>query len=216
VNDFCQTMPQEDDISLIDIPCGGWQQVFVASQGISNISAQQLDDIYLSTDPAWHWQLTLSGKRLASINPIPMAMNQINEIEGHAEHWQSLYSILTELFINALDHGVLGLSSKLKASAEGFSQYYKERELRLTNLEHGFIDLQISHYPFPNGGRIMIKIHDSGQGFDIKKYYENRVNKRENKLQLSGRGIELVEQLCDSLDFQEKGEVVEASYVWAS
>jgi CheY-like chemotaxis protein len=216
VNDFCQAMPQEDDISLIDIPCGGWQQVFVASQGISNISAQQLDDIYLSTDPAWHWQLTLSGKRLASINPIPMAMNQINEIEGHAEHWQSLYSILTELFINALDHGVLGLSSKLKASAEGFSQYYKERELRLTNLEHGFIELQISHYPFPNGGRIMIKIHDSGQGFDIKKYYENRVNKRENKLQLSGRGIELVEQLCDSLDFQEKGEVVEASYVWAS
>ncbi|WP_310649664.1 MULTISPECIES: fused response regulator/phosphatase [unclassified Colwellia] len=216
VNDFCQTMPQEDDISLIDIPCGGWEHVLVASQGISNISAQQLDDIYLATDFAWHWQLTLSGKRLASINPIPMAMNQINEIEGHAEHWQSLYSILSELFVNALDHGVLGLNSKLKASAEGFSQYYKERELRLTNLEHGFIDLQISHYPFPNGGRIMIKIHDSGQGFDIKKYYDNRVKKRENKLQLSGRGIELVEQLCDSLDFQEKGKIVEASYVWAS
>jgi hypothetical protein len=216
VNDFCQAMPQEDDISLIDIPCGGWEHVLVASHGITNISAKQLDDIYLATEPAWHWQLTLSGKRLASINPIPMAMNQINDIEGHAEHWQSLYSILTELFINSLDHGVLGLSSKLKASADGFSQYYKERELRLKNLAHGFIELQICHYPFPNGGRIMIKIQDSGQGFDIKKYYEQRVNKPANKLELSGRGIELVEQLCDSLDFQDNGNVVEASYVWAS
>jgi CheY-like chemotaxis protein len=216
VNDFCQAMPQEDDISLIDIPCGGWDHVLVASHGITNISAKQLDDIYLATEPAWHWQLTLSGKRLASINPIPMAMSQINEIEGHAEHWQSLYSILTELFVNSLDHGVLGLSSNLKASADGFSQYYKERELRLKNLAHGFIELQICHYPFPNGGRIMIKIQDSGQGFDIKKYYEQRVNKPANKLELSGRGIELVEQLCDSLDFQDNGSVVEASYVWAS
>lgn len=216
VNDFCQAMPQEDDISLIDIPCGGWEHILVASQGITNISADQLDDIYISKDPAWHWQLTLSGKRLASINPIPMAMNQINEIEGHADHWQSLYSILTELFVNALDHGVLGLSSNLKANADGFSQYYKERELRLGNLEHGFIDLQISHYPLLKGGRVMIKIQDSGQGFDIKKYYEKRVNKPTNKLELSGRGIELVEQLCDSLDFQDNGKVVEASYVWAS
>jgi CheY-like chemotaxis protein len=216
VNDFCQAMPQEDDISLIDIPCGGWEQVLVASHGIEHVSDQQLSDIYLSTEPAWHWQLLLSGKRLASINPIPMAMSQINEIEGNAEHWQSLYTILTELFANALDHGVLGLSSELKANAEGFSQYFKERELRLKKLDAGFVELQISHHPFPDGGRIIIKIHDSGQGFDIKEYYENRVGKSANKIQLSGRGIDLVEQLCDSLDFQENGCAVEASYVWTS
>jgi DNA-binding response OmpR family regulator len=216
VNDFCQKMPQEDDISLIDIPCGGWEQILVASQGIETFSDQQLSYIDLATESAWHWQLSLSGSRLAAINPIPMAMSQINEIEGHAEHWQSLYTILTELFVNSLDHGVLGLSSDLKESAEGFAQYYKERERRLKNLTDGCIELQISHHPFPDGGRVLIKIEDSGQGFDIKKHYKNKAIKSTDKPMLSGRGIDLVEQLCDRLDFQGKGNIVEVSYVWTT
>jgi two-component sensor histidine kinase len=123
---------------------------------------------------------------------------------------------LTELFVNSLDHGVLGLSSDLKASAEGFSQYYLERERRLKNLIDGSIELQISHHPFPGGGRIIIKIADSGQGFDIKEYYENKAAKSDEASMLSGRGIVLVEQLCDSLDFQGKGNIVEVSYVWTT
>ena len=82
--------------------------------------------------------------------------------------------------------------------------------------EDGYVELEISHHPFPNGGRIIIKVNDSGQGFDIKNYYKNRIEKSEGNTQLSGRGIDLVEQLCDSLDFQENGSVVEASYVWTS
>jgi len=216
VNDFCQEMPQEDDISLLDIPCGGWSQVLVAAQGIESFSAQQLSDIDLATESAWHWQLSLSGSRLAAINPIPMAMSQINEIEGNAEHWQNLYTILTELFVNALEHGVLGLSSDLKACAEGFSQYYMERERRLKNLVDGSVELQISHHPFPNGGRILIIIKDSGQGFDIKKHYKDKAVNSFDKPLLSGRGIDLVQQLCDRLDFQGKGNVVEVSYVWTT
>ena len=33
-------------------------------------------------------------------------------------------------------------------------------------------------------------------------------------LKLSGRGIELVNQLCDTLEYQEKGTLVTASYIW--
>ena len=216
VDDFCQKMPQEDDISLLDIPCGGWSQVLVAAQGVESFSAKQLSDIDLATESAWHWQLSLSGSRLAAINPIPMAMSQINEIEGNAEHWQNLYTILTELFVNSLDHGVLGLSSDLKASAEGFSQYYMERERRLKNLVDGSVELQISHHPFLNGGRILITIKDSGQGFDIQRYYNNKAENSGHQALLSGRGIDLVEQLCDRLDFQGKGNVVEVSYVWTT
>jgi len=216
VNDFCKDMPQEDDISLIDIPCGGWQQLLVGSHDFENFPDKLLSDTSIKTPPAWHWQLSLTGKRLGLLNPIPMAMSQINEIEGNADHWQSLYTILTELFINSLDHGVLGLSSELKASAEGFAEYFKERETRLRNLEEGFVEMQLSHHPVPNGGRVIIKIKDSGEGFDITKYYKDREIDSAQKLKFSGRGIDLVEQLCDNLDYQENGTVVEASYVWTS
>ena len=52
--------------------------------------------------------------------------------------------------------------------------------------------------------------------YDITKYYKDRDVDLAPKLKFSGRGIDLVEQLCYSLDYQENGTVVEASYVWTS
>jgi CheY-like chemotaxis protein len=213
VNDFCQGMPQEDDISLIDLPCDGWQQTFVINNqndgNISNISVSSSNLI-----PSWRWELALTGERLSRINPIPMAMNQIQEIEGHAEHWQSLFTILTELFVNALDHGVLGLSSELKNSSEGFAEYFSEREKRLKNLTEGYLEIQLSYFPLDDGGKLNVRIMDSGNGFDFSEIKRRLENTNDENGQLSGRGIEIVEQLCESLIYKEKGTVVEASYVW--
>ena len=44
----------------------------------------------------------LTGQLLKYVNPIPLAMSQINDLAGAGTHWQSLYTILTELFVNAL------------------------------------------------------------------------------------------------------------------
>jgi len=215
VDEFCQGMPQEDDISLIDLPCDGWQQTFI-------IDTPKAENIYTHLDQdddeellaAWRWDLSLTGKRLARVNPIPMAMNQIQEIEGQADHWQSLFTILTELFVNALDHGVLNLSSDLKSSAEGFSQYFAEREQRLKALMSGFVDIQLSYFPLNNGGKVIINIKDSGKGFDYKKPDENKTKNVTTAIQLSGRGISLVEKLCDRLVYDENGTRVIASYSW--
>lgn len=213
VNDFCQNMPQEDDISLIDLPCDGWQQTFVINSQNEN-SDEELTINSLEAVPAWRWELTLTGKRLSRINPIPMAMSQIQEIEGHAEHWQSLFTILTELFVNALDHGVLGLSSELKNSPDGFSEYFSERENRLKNLTAGYLDIHLSYFTLKEGGELKVKIKDSGDGFDYYEVKSKLANVNEDKAKLSGRGIELVEQLCENLVYKENGTVAEASYIW--
>ena len=39
-----------------------------------------------------------------------------------------LYTIACELFVNAVDHGVLRLDSKIKAQPGGFDEYYRRRE----------------------------------------------------------------------------------------
>jgi len=216
VNEFCLRMPQEDDISLIDIPCGGWEQTFVVHQAAEYINEENPSDLYDDTDSAWRWRLALNGSRLSSVNPIPMAMSQINEIEGNAEHWQSLYTILTELFVNALDHGVLGLDSELKTYHEGFIEYFKERESRLKVLDTGFVEIQLSYHPFTSGGRVKICIQDSGKGFSLREHYQKRADNKSDTPRLSGRGIELVEQLCESLEYKDNGTLVEASYVWTT
>lgn len=217
VDDFCKRMPQEDDISLIDLPCDGWQQTFVIHSSNSNNDdtlSHYIDQDDVDVMPAWRWNLSLAGERLAHVNPIPMAMNQIQEIEGHSEHWQSLYTILTELFINALDHGVLELSSELKSSPEGFAEYFTERELRLKRLTSGFVEIALSYFPLTSGGRVKVNIKDSGKGFSPKKFISKQATSSESSIKLSGRGIELLEKLCESLEYFDNGTSVQASYVW--
>jgi len=218
INDFCQSMPQEDDISLIDIPCGGWERRIKINRSVDTQSESYNQELYALVKPSWKWSLSLTGKRLSNVNPVPMAMNQINDIEGAGEHWQSMYTILTELFVNALDHGVLGLNSSLKSNAEGFAQYFKEREKRLSVLDTGFVDINLSYYPLKVGGKMVISLKDSGVGFDSYKYFKIKSTNYDESdgLILSGRGIELVEKLCDSIEYQDDGTLVEAVYVWAN
>jgi len=213
---FCQNMPQEDDISLVDVPCSGWQDDDpVNKTNQAHIPETFIvEDKFYNTTPSWTWQLELTNKLLANVNPIPIIMNQINDIEGAGDHWQSLYTIITELFINALDHGVLGLSSSLKDSAEGFSQYFKERSKRLDKLNAGFIRIELNYFPFEFGGKMSISIKDSGIGFDIFNVLKKNSCAQNEGINLSGRGIELVNQLCDTLDYQDNGTLVSASYVW--
>jgi serine phosphatase RsbU (regulator of sigma subunit)/anti-sigma regulatory factor (Ser/Thr protein kinase) len=221
---FCQSAEQEDDISLVDIPCSGW------SDNNENLSVSPLNFAHESAscdhnNPiplAWSYHLHLTGRLFNNTNPIPLVMNQINDLEGAGDHWQSLYTILTELFVNALDHGVLGLCSSLKNSAEGFSSYFNERSKRLkgleqnelTNFHEDFIRITLQYYPLSQGGKMLINIKDSGVGFNVLDVIKGRSKKINAGMSLSGRGVEIVNQLCDTLEYKEKGTLVIASYVW--
>ncbi|PCI63492.1 MAG: histidine kinase [Gammaproteobacteria bacterium] len=249
VNEFCQGNSQEDDISIIDVPCNLEQEAIIATNNNNdkndysieetidqttinekitddktiddNILAEHsasddftVVDFDLLAPPVWFWQLSLYGERLGQVNPIPLAMNQIQAIEGSGEHWHSLYTILTELFINALDHGVLELSSELKNSPQGFVEYFTIREQRLAKLIDGFIDIQLSYHLLDSGGRMVIKVKDSGKGFDSLKAFKNNSISLIEKKTLSGRGLELVNQLTETIEYQDNGTLVKASYVW--
>jgi len=232
VNIFCQNTQQNDDISIIDVPCD-----LNLEQNAIDKTAQQNSDlitesyevniesstntqhvfdpsIQVATEPLWQWQLTLSGNRLGKVNPVPIAMHQIQAIEGSDTHWQSLYTILTELFVNALDHGILKLSSTLKDSPQGFISYFNERENKLATLEDGYIDIRLRYYLLDNGGKMVITLKDSGEGFDSFKIFKQNSITLDQQLSLSGRGLELVNQLTETLEYKEKGTLVEASYIW--
>ncbi len=211
---FCQKTPQSDDISLIDIPCGGWRDYFREHNLLNTDKKEAIEQACIDNEPAWKWQLNITGSRLSSVNPIPMAMNQVNDIEGSGEHWQSLYTILTELFVNALDHGVLGLNSDLKNHQIGFVAYFNEREQRLKKLNSGYVDLVLSYHPFEQGGKVIIQVSDSGKGFDFLAVVKNQCVNDDAGYVVSGRGLGLVTQLCETLQYDIETSTVTATYVW--
>ncbi|MFD1691395.1 hypothetical protein ACFSHR_07155 [Azotobacter chroococcum] len=58
-----------------------------------------------------------------------------------------LYTVLAELYSNALEHGVMGLDSSLKRDAQGFAEYYRERRTRLANLYEGYVRFHLDLRP---------------------------------------------------------------------
>ncbi len=205
----CGNATQADDISLAEIPC--------CPEILPNINAELANSKNNSDNntesnesDCIEFVLTLRGNRLCDSDPIPLLINNLNEISGLGGHRRILYTILTELYTNALDHGVLELDSNLKDTSDGFTQYYIEREKRLEILSDGYIRISLNSRPTLKGGEITIMVSDSGSGFD----YKNVQCDNSDHTQLSGRGLHLVCELCNSLRFKEPGNQVEAIYSW--
>ncbi len=210
---FCQGAVQLDDISLVEIPCVeelfensctakiGSEDVLLA---LSNVESKAT---------GWECKLVLEGKQLVKVNPIPMIINQLQELEPLGNNHQSLFTVLTELYVNALDHGVLTMDSSLKSTPEGFATYFTEREQKLAVLDYGRVSIKLKGSRLGNQRQVTIKIEDSGRGFDISEVL-NR-SREHNALALSGRGLILVQKLCQSINFEKPGNKIEVVYAWA-
>jgi len=212
---FCEDLQQDDDISLVDINCDVSCYESLGAIKERDRDIRSFDSDRESATDFWAWQMSIGGDKLARVNPIPLIINQIQEIEGPSEHWHELFTVLTELYINALDHGVLGLSSELKDSPEGFALYFTEKEKRLRNIGSGYVKIKLEHYSCGNGGSLAITLIDSGSGFEFSPWIEQETVGDLSKNHFSGRGIKLVSDLCQSLSYRENGSVVEAVYQWS-
>lgn len=158
----------------------------------------------------WSYELELDPAGLRAFDPRPMLTQLLVEIQGLQEHREKIYTIIAELYSNALEHGLLELDSQLKSSPEGFAQYYQEREMRLALLEKGQISFRLSHRPQAHGGVLGIEIQDSGRGFDYKKQGIGELRQQGS----FGRGIGLVRGLTRTLEYFPPGNRVRISYHW--
>ncbi len=158
----------------------------------------------------WRTAMEFNIDALRLINPVPVVVNALMEIQGLHQHRQAIFLIIGELFANALDHGVLGLDSAIKMTPEGFMRFYELKEQRIQSLQRGKIRLSFVHRPTEKGGRLTIKVVDSGEGFN----WHQRLMVLEENLAFSGRGLKLLESLCSQLTFHGKGNRVTAVFDW--
>jgi len=208
---FCGNASQADDISLAEIPCTP-EILQIIECEVSDNRQEPKSGNNGCKESTVDFTITLHGDRLSDADPIPLLINHINEIEGLGEHRRHLFTILTELYINALDHGVLGLDSSIKNSDDGFTRYFSEREKRLNDLTGGYVSIAITSRTKSNGGEMVINIKDSGSGFD---YSDHKCDKSDHTT-LYGRGIKLIAELCSSVTYLEPGNQVEVIYTWSA
>ena len=202
VTEFIGSTDHTDDITLLEFKMLG--DFEIQNKDTSFVHAAQ-------TGPQdWSLQYELGPKTLRDYNPLPLMLQIIMEVPGLRSYSGQVYTILAELFSNALEHGVLGLSSSIKSTATGFMEYYESRTRLLESLNEGFVRFNVRHVPTEAGGVLIIKVEDSGPGFD----YASTVERQMTRNKYEGRGVPLVRSLCDSLSYSDQGRCVEVSYVW--
>jgi anti-sigma regulatory factor (Ser/Thr protein kinase) len=155
--------------------------------------------------------LELDAMTLRTLDPLPQIMQMLMALQGLHAHRERLYIILAELLANALEHGLLGLDSRLKHTPQGFVTYYTAREQSLATIEHGWIKIVLTHKAVNTTGQLTLRLEDSGPGFDYQRCWPDLTANTTH----SGRGIPLVRTLCQALTYYGVGNCLEAVYVWS-
>jgi len=211
---FTEGYAQDDDISMVVIPC--IESLIIKDEKESVTTNKHIEGSIIdfsTTDDEniiieWQWDFNVYAKSLSRLDPVPILMSQLQELENMDDHRQNLFLIFSELFNNALDHGILHLDSKLKASPDGFTEYIEKREKGLETLTDECVSISIEKINFYKTEFLKIKIKDSGDGFDLNvDIKEFDVNTK-----LSGRGIRLVKELCFHVEYRGKGNEVQVIY----
>ena len=203
---FCgERSAQPDDITLAEIACVHDVLPKIRANGTTRPARR-------GDRGEWNLSLHLHGSRLRETNPVPLLVSYLLEMERLEAERKSLFTVLTELYLNALDHGVLGLDSSLKSDPSGFETYFRTREKRLAALDGGYVKFELSVEQQAERRSILLRIEDSGKGFD----YEDHTQLTNWQMALSGRGIFLVQDLCDSLEYQGDGNIALARFGWST
>ena len=205
VDRYLDGVVPEDDISLIELTVVDRAELAQISRPFAQQAAQG--------PVAWSLNYNLLPDSLRNFNPLPLCLHILMEVPALRSYGGQLYTVMAELYSNALDHGVLQLSSSLKSTIDGFSQYYSERAKRLAELSSGFITLHFAYTGNDHGGKLSIEVTDSGPGFNFKKVFTNEVP---SQGKYSGRGLLLLKQICSRLEYIGNGNQVRIEFDWST
>lgn len=173
---------QMDDITMVSFTCQ------------SLISLQQKYEV---TAMPFSLNFDFQAAQLRSIDPVYDIVKMVSSMDGMQGIRSNFSTVLSELFNNALDHGVLKLDSNIKQSTDGFFEYFEQRLERLERLSEGSINISVSFEP--SDKLLSLTVTDSGEGFDtsVGQNVENSLS--------FGRGLTLIDELSNTVQYSAKG-----------
>lgn len=204
-----------DDISLVMIDCSPSEIQDRISQTLKERMAEKggMDQ--------WKWMLHLEPERLKNLNTVRVILDWLHLMGIKRTHSDRIFVIISELYNNALEHGLLSLDSHIKFQPEGFDRYMQEREERLALLDKGYITIEMEHRQVNEKEMLRIRVKDSGQGFDYNapspgcrcldsKKVDTNIPKDVRPCYI---GIRLVKGLCSEVHYLGNGNEVVAEYL---
>ena len=212
VIDFIGEHSPADDISLVELG-----MVNAADFAAMYQSSQQT----ITAEPvSWHFSYELRPDSLRYQDPVPLLLHLLMEVPTLRRYSGQLFTIMTELYNNALEHGLLGLSSALKQAPEGFKSYYSARNNHLNKLKQGTVCFTLDYQGDDQQGLLVVDVIDSGKGFDYAALASLTQPFHEGSHQaqavLSGRGIPLLQSICSKIEYLGCGNHARVEFKWTA
>lgn len=182
---FRQDQEQFDDFTMMQYVC----------QPLEGLS----ESLALPSIP-FKFDVDLGPEQIRQTDPVHQMLEVVFVQPGLQKLRANLFIVLSELYNNSLDHGLLGLDSQMKETDKGFMEYFTLREKKLAELSEGEISLSIEYDV--HDASLHVYVHDSGSGFDVNAVMERNKNKNSSE---HGRGLLLINELADEVTYSEGG-----------
>lgn len=210
VIDFIGEHSPADDISLVEL---------VMVNAVDFAAMYNDSQKTITAEPvSWHFSYELRPDSLRYQDPVPLLLHTLMEVPTLRRYSGQLFTIITELYNNALEHGLLGLSSSLKQAPEGFKCYYNARNNHLQALKQGTVCFTLDYKGDDKQGILEVDVVDSGKGFDYAALASLSLSKAGHPLPpvLSGRGIPLLQSICSKVEYLGCGNHARVEFKWAA
>jgi serine phosphatase RsbU (regulator of sigma subunit) len=211
VIDFIGEHSRADDISLVElgmVNASDFAAMYKRTQ--KTITAEPV---------SWHFSYELRPDSLRYQDPVPLLLHLLMEVPTLRRYSGQLFTIITELYNNALEHGLLGLSSALKQAPEGFKSYYSARNDHLNELKQGTVCFTLDYQGDDKQGLLVVDVKDSGKGFNHAELASlaQPFNEGSHQTQavLSGRGIPLLQSICSKIEYLGCGNHARVEFKWS-
>jgi CheY-like chemotaxis protein len=207
VHDLTGGSPPRDDISIAHIALTDTPQPVPAVSSGDYPAAPTASD--------WRFVLRLGAADLKRLDAVPLILGAIEQFEGVRPFAGRLFLVLSELFNNALDHGLLRLPSSLKAGVEGMDVFLDERTRRLARLEMGAVEFELSLRQRDDQPPVLhISCADTGPGFNHEAQIRSAGGEPsgEDILKGHGRGIPLLLRVCEDVRYSGVGNRVDVLF----
>lgn len=153
------------------------------------------DDNAKPLPSSFNFDFELTGSALNNEKFAYSIVELLSTYGFHKDFCQKTFTVMTELLINAVDHGIFSIPSKLKE--EDFIAYLAMREEKQASIVAtdcvaiGLMWEQSSH-------KLTLTVRDSGSGYAIDKLKELGDDVA------YGRGLKLITSLCQSFSYDQK------------
>lgn len=193
-NDFTGVDNQDDDITFVELNC-----CVVEAQ-----ENEQLKHINESALP-WTTYVSLSPKDMRSSSAVRKLSDVLTSMPYLSRHNGVLHVLLSEIYSNSLEHGILDIKSSDKINGDDFTKYYDSRDKALENLEDAFINFKFNFMIKEAEHYLEIEVTDSGGGYKNGDY-------KSTEDMLHGRGLSIINNFSEKVSFSEDGKTLNVLY----